>query len=322
MGLMSRMSTVVKSKMNRLLDKAEDPSETLDYAYEKQREMLTNVKRGIVEMVTTKRRLQIQAEKARANIVTLDNQARNAMAAGREDLARLALQRKQTALMELDGLDEQIAQLELEQQKLTNAEQRLTAKVESFRSRKEIIKAQYSAAQAQVRIGSALSGISEEMGDVQLAVERAEDKTQTLRAKAGAIDELAESGVLNLDMALGGGDSLSRELAQISAEQNVESELAALRGGTPATGGALPSGGARASQPSAPADPLEAELAALRASQNAPRNALGGGGAGGESPRLTVERRATGLPSASSSPSLPAGGDAPEPGAPRALPGR
>ena len=158
MGLMSRMSTVVKSKMNRLLDKAEDPSETLDYAYEKQREMLTNVKRGIVEMVTTKRRLQIQAEKARANIVTLDNQARNAMAAGREDLARLALQRKQTALMELDGLDEQIAQLELEQQKLTNAEQRLTAKVESFRSRKEIIKAQYSAAQAQVRIGSALSG--------------------------------------------------------------------------------------------------------------------------------------------------------------------
>ena len=111
MGLMSRMSTVVKSKMNRLLDKAEDPSETLDYAYEKQREMLTSVKRGIVEMVTTKRRLQIQAEKARSNIVTLDNQARNAMAAGREDLARLALQRKQTALMELDGLDEQIAQL-------------------------------------------------------------------------------------------------------------------------------------------------------------------------------------------------------------------
>lgn len=317
MGLMSRMSTVVKSKMNRLLDKAEDPSETLDYAYEKQREMLTNVKRGIVEMVTTKRRLQLQAEKARSNIVTLDGQARNAMAAGREDLARLALQRKQTALMELDGLDEQIAQLELEQQKLTNAEQRLTAKVESFRSRKEIIKAQYSAAQAQVRIGSALSGISEEMGDVQLAVERAEDKTHALRAKAGAIDELAESGVLNLDMALGaGGDSLSRELAQISAEQNVESELAALRGGTPAGGGALPSGGgARPSQPSAPADPIEAELAALRASENAPRNALGGGG---DSPRLTVERGGTGQPSAS----LPAGGgDMPE-SRNRALPGR
>ena len=166
MGIMSRMSTVVKSKMNRLLDRAEDPSETLDYAYEKQREMLQNVKRGIVEMVTTKRRLQLQAEKVRASVSTVENQARQAMAAGREDLARLALQRKQTALIELEGLDQQIEQLEMEQEKLTNAERRLVAKVEAFRSRKEIVKAQYNAAQAQVRIGSALSGISEEMGDV------------------------------------------------------------------------------------------------------------------------------------------------------------
>ena len=248
MGIMSRMSTVVKSKMNRLLDNTEDPGETLDYAYEKQREMLQNVKRGIVEMVTTKRRLQIQAEKVSASIANVENQARQAMAAGREDLARMALQRKQTALIELEGLDEQIAQLELEQEKLTRAEQRLTAKVEAFRSRKEIIKAQYSAAQAQVRIGSALSGISEEMGDVQLAVERAEDKTENLRSKAGAIDELVESGVLD-DSAMiggGGGDVLSRELAQLTAEQNVEDELASLRASLPPSSSsqnrALPSG--------------------------------------------------------------------------------
>ena len=233
MGLMSRISTVVKAKINRLVDDAENPAENLDYAYEKQREMLQNVKRGIVEMVTTKRRLQLQAEKVRASIANVENQARQAMAAGREDLARMALQRKQTALIELEGLDEQIAQLELEQEKLTRAEQRLTAKVEAFRSRKEIIKAQYSAAQAQVRIGSALSGISEEMGDVQLAVERAEDKTANLRAKAGAIDELAESGVLDDQLTPGGGDVLSRELAQLTAEQNVEDELAALRAGLP-----------------------------------------------------------------------------------------
>lgn len=235
MGLMSRISTVVKAKINRLVDDAENPAENLDYAYEKQREMLQNVKRGIVEMVTTKRRLQLQAEKVRASIVNVENQARQAMAAGREDLARMALQRKQTALIELEGLDEQIAQLELEQEKLTRAEQRLTAKVEAFRSRKEIIKAQYSAAQAQVRIGSALSGISEEMGDVQLAVERAEDKTENLRAKAGAIDELAESGVLDDQLTPGGGDVLSRELAQLTAEQNVEDELAALRTSLPAS---------------------------------------------------------------------------------------
>ena len=243
MGVMSRMSTVVKSKMNRLLDRAEDPRETLDYAYDQQRQMLQNVKRGIVEMVTNKRRLQLQAEKVRASITNVENQARQAMAAGREDLARLALQRKQAAMIELEGLDQQITQLESEQEKLVNAEQRLVAKVESFRSRKEIIKAQYNAAQAQVRIGSALSGISEEMGDVQLAVERAEHKTEDMRAKASAIDELADSGVLDDQLTAGSGDALSRELAQLTADQNVEDELASLRT-------SLPSGPERRSLPS------------------------------------------------------------------------
>ena len=231
MGVLSRMSTVVKAKMNRLLDNAENPSETLDYAYEKQRELLRNVKRGVVDMVTTKRRLQLQAQKVQANISTVENQARQALAAGREDLARLALQRKQAAVIELDGLDQQVENLELEQEKLTQAEQRLQTKVEAFRSKKEIIKAQYSAAQAQVRIGSALSGLSEEMGDVQLSVERAEEKTETMRARAGAIDELASSGVLD-DVSGTSGDPLSKELEQLTASQNVEDELAALKAGT------------------------------------------------------------------------------------------
>ena len=174
MGMLSRMSTIVKSKMNRMLDDAEDPRETLDYSYEKQLEMLRNVKRGVVEMVAAKRQIQQQASKVQENITRLEQQARQAVDAGREDLARLALQRKQTAALELQGLDEQIGGLELEQEKLTAAEQRLQAKVAAFRTKKEVIKAQYTAAQAQVRIGSALSGISEEMGDISLAVERAE----------------------------------------------------------------------------------------------------------------------------------------------------
>ena len=231
MGMLSRMSTVVKSKMNRLLDKAEDPREMLDYSYDKQMEMLRNVKRGVVEMVSTKRRLQLQAQKVQENAAKLDTQARKAMEMGREDMARLALERKQSALMELQGLDEQISGLELEQEKLTKAEQRLQAKVQAFRTKKEIIKAQYSAAQAQVRIGSALSGVSEEMGDITLAIERAEDKTESLRAKAGAIDELVASGVLDIEG--GGQDDISRELDKLSASAGVESELAALRAGLP-----------------------------------------------------------------------------------------
>jgi phage shock protein A len=225
------MSTVVKAKMNRLLDNAEDPRETLDYAYDKQMEMLRDVKRGVVEMVTTKRRLELQASKVKETTSKLEEQARQAMAAGREDLARLALQRKQAAVIELDGLDQQVANLELEQEKLTNAEARLRAKVDAFRTRKEIVKAQYSAAQAQVRIGSALSGISEEMGDVQLSIERAETKTDSLRARAGAIDELADAGVLE-DYS-GRGDPIARELEQLTSSQNVEDELSSLRAGLP-----------------------------------------------------------------------------------------
>lgn len=227
MGMFSRMSTIVKSKMNRLLDSAEDPRETLDYSYEKQLEMLQNVKRGVVEMVTAKRRIQQQADRVQENIARLDRQARQAVEADRDDLARLALERKQTALAELEGLDEQIAGMEREQEKLTQAEQRLQAKVDAFRNKKEIIKAQYTAAQAQVRIGAALGGISEEMGDVSLAVQRAENKTDQMRAKAGAIDELVESGVL--DDITGPQDDIERELAKISTSSTVEAELAALK---------------------------------------------------------------------------------------------
>jgi len=231
MGMFSRMSTIVKSKMNRILDNAEDPRETLDYSYEKQLEMLRNVKRGVVEMVAAKRQIQQQASKVQDNITRLEQQARQALEAGREDLARLALQRKQTAALELQGLDEQIAGLELEQEKLTVAEQRLQAKVAAFRTKKEVIKAQYTAAQAQVRIGSALSGISEEMGDISLAVERAETKTDQMRARAGAIDELVATGVL--EDFTGREDDIGRELAQLSASQGVEDELAALKSGLP-----------------------------------------------------------------------------------------
>ena len=233
MGMLSRMSTVVKAKMNRLIDNAEDPKETLDYAYEKQLEMLRDVKRGVVEMVTAKRRLEIQAKKVRENVSRLDDQARNALGMGREDLARVALERKQSALMELDGLDQQVVDMEHEQEKLTAAEQRIQAKVQAFRNKKEVIKAQYSAAQAQVRIGSALSGLSEEMGDVSLAVERAEHKTESMRARAGAIDELAAAGVLDDPLGLGGGqDDIDRELNKLSASASVESELAALKAST------------------------------------------------------------------------------------------
>lgn len=228
MGLLTRTLTILKSKMSALLEGAENPAETLDYSYEKQLELLQNVKRGLVEVVTSKRRIELQSAKIRGQVAQLDSQAAQALAADREDLARLALQRKQMTHQQLEGLETQLGDLEHEQQKLTAAEARLSTKVEAFRTRKETIKAQYQAAEAQVRIGEAVHGLSEEMADIGLAIERAEEKTEKMRARSQAIDELAGSGVLT-DLTSSGSTDISRELAQLSADQNVEAEMAALK---------------------------------------------------------------------------------------------
>ncbi len=227
MGIISRMTTLIRAQLSHLLDSAEDPRQTLDYSYQKQVEMLHNVKRGVVEVVTSRRRLELQAARLQENVAKLDDQARHAVAVGRDDLARLALTRKQAALMQLQDLAKQIDDLAKEQDKLSGAEARLATKIEAFRTRKEVIKAQYSAAEAQVRIGEAATGISEEMADVGMAIQRAEDKTEQLRARAGAIDELVAAGTL--DDFTGGQDQVQQELNRISASTNIEQELAALK---------------------------------------------------------------------------------------------
>ena len=226
-GLMSRMSTVVKAWISRLLDRAEDPSVTLDYSYERQREQLQNVKKGVAEVVTAKKRLELQTKKLEVELPKLDQQARQALGAGREDLARQALERKAFGQQQLQSLDQQIAGLEQQQEKLVVGEKRLAAKVEAFRTQKETIKAEYSAAEAQVRITEAASGIGEEMADTGLAIERARDKTEQMNARAAAVDELVEAGTLE-DYA--GGSQLDRELAQIATGSQVDEELARLKG--------------------------------------------------------------------------------------------
>lgn len=227
MGLFNRMSTVIKAKMNKITDKLEDPRETLDYSYEKQLELLQNVKRGVAEVTTSKKRLELQKAKLQQSIDKLDQQARDAIKADREDLARLALERKAALVVQAQGLDQQIAELDQEQQKLVAAEKRLSTKVEIFRTKKETIKAQYSSAEAQVKINESISGISEEMADVGLAMERAENKTEQMKARSAALDELIEQGTL--EDVTGRHDDIDRELAKLSSQNIVDAELAKLK---------------------------------------------------------------------------------------------
>ena len=193
-GIFQRMSLIFRAKTDKALDKLEDPRQTLDYSYQRQLELLQKVRRGVADVATSRKRVELQANGLNTQADKLTQQAQKALEVGREDLAREALTRRSGLQQQLTDLQAQHAQLQGEEEKLTRASQRLQAKVDAFRTRKETIKATYSAAEAQTRINEAFSGISEEMGDVGLAIQRAEDKTAQMQARAGAIDELLASG--------------------------------------------------------------------------------------------------------------------------------
>ncbi|HKN92318.1 MAG TPA: PspA/IM30 family protein [Acidimicrobiia bacterium] len=225
---MKRFSEVMKAKTSKMLDKAEDPRETLDYSYEKQLEMVQKVRRGLADVATSRKRLELQQTQLKASADKLEQQARTAVGVGKEDLAREALNRRAGVQSQLDGIDAQRAALQAEEDKLTVALQRLQAKVEAFRTKKETIKATYTAAEAQTKIGEAVSGISEEMGDVGLAIQRAEDKTANMQARAGAVDELLASGALDDVTASPGGD-IQAQLDALTAGSSVDAELAKMK---------------------------------------------------------------------------------------------
>jgi len=227
MGLMNRISSVVKQKVSALLDKFEDPRQALDYSYQKQIELLNKLRRDIAEVITSKKRLEMQKAKLMDNVYKLDDQARKALDADREDLARLALERKNVNLQQIMDLNKQIDELKREQEKLEQTEKRLAIKVEEFKSKKEVIKAQYTAAEATVRVQETVTGISEEMTDVGMAMSRAEEKTERMKAKAQALDEMIETGVLTDYTS--GKDEIEKELEKISRSGSVDEELQKLK---------------------------------------------------------------------------------------------
>jgi len=241
MGFFSRLATFFRIKANSALDKAEDPAQVLDYSYSKQLEQLQNLKRSIADVVTNEKRLEMQQQQLQQQVNKLDQQAMQALQANREDLARMALQRKEGLLAQLNSFEQQIAQLHGQEAHLVEMERNVSSRVEAFRTQKEMVKAQYGAAQAQVKINEQVTGISKEMSEMNLAMQRTQDRVISMQARANAMDALIESGTLSDQNLLGPGsnDPLDRELQQISSQQNVDAQLEAMKqqmqlgGGTP-----------------------------------------------------------------------------------------
>src|SRR5579859_1056584 len=230
MGFFSRLTNIFRIRANAALDKVEEPGQVMDYSYSKQLEQLQQLRRSIADVVTNEKRLEMQQSQLIEKINTLDHQAMQALQANREDLARMALQRKEALLVQINSYEQQLAQLKAQEEKLITMERTVSARVEAFRTQKEMVKAQYNAAQAQVKINETITGISDEMTEMNLAMQRAQDKVLSMQARATAMEALIEQGTLSEQGMLGrGGDTLDRELQQISSQQNVDAQLQAMK---------------------------------------------------------------------------------------------
>jgi phage shock protein A len=227
MSLFQRAHDIVAAKANKALDAAENPNEMLDYSYEQMLDHITQVRRALVDITASKKQLELQEQQLQHSIDHLNEQAKAALAQGREDLAREALSRKATAQQQIDEMEPQHQQLNDEEQKMEQTLSTLQQRVNDFRSKKEVMKAQYTAASAMTSVNEEAAGISESFGDSGAALQRAQDKIANMQARASATDELLQSGVLE-DVG-GGTDDIQRELDQASANANVDAELAALK---------------------------------------------------------------------------------------------
>ena len=225
--LFKRAHDIIEAKANRALSSAEKPDEILDLSYEKMLEQLTQVRRALVDIAASKKRIELQEEQLRHSIDHLQDQAQQALAAGRDDLAHEALTRKATAQTQVDSMEPQHAQIEEQEEKLTETLSALQQRVNAFRTQKETLKASYQASQAMSSVNESVAGISTSIADSGAALERAKDKIAGMQAHASALDELLESGVLE-DVG-GGKDDIQAELDQLGTGSQVDDELAALK---------------------------------------------------------------------------------------------
>jgi phage shock protein A len=227
LGFANRLSTFVRQKTYYLIDKFENPVENLDYSFEKHKESISSLRRDIAELLSAKKHLQIQRDKLLNAAQVLDHQARLAIEYNKESLARHILERKNLNLMQLQKLDKQIASLDVEKDNLQQLEVNLTAKVEEIKARIAIIKAQYSAAESEVRIKQSITGVVNEVSDLRVALKKAEDKLEKLKLKSEVLDKMIDCGLLACYTS--NEDKVEKELQNIELQKSVEDELARLK---------------------------------------------------------------------------------------------
>jgi phage shock protein A len=237
MSLYQRAHDIVAAKANKALDAAEKPDELLDLSYEEMLDRITEVRRALVQIAASRKQIELQEQQFQHSVDHLQDQARAALNQGNEDLAKEALSRKAAAQEQIQGFEEQRQQLAEQEQHMEQTLDTLQKRVNEFRTKKEVLKAQYATAQAVSSVNADAAGISGSYADSGTALQRAQDKIAALQARAGATDELLQSGVLE-DVG-GNTDDIQAELDQAGNAAQVDSELAALKKEI-ASGGSAP----------------------------------------------------------------------------------
>ena len=227
MSLFQRAHDILNAKANRALDAAEKPDEMLDLSYEQMLDQITKVRQALVTIAASRKRIELQEQQLQHSVEHLQEQAKTALSLGKEDLAREALSRKATAQAQINDMEAQHEQLAEQEEKLGETLQALQQRVNTFRTQKEVLKAQYAAASASASVNEDAAGISSTLGDSGAALQRAQDKIATMQARAGALDELLQSGVLE-DVG-GSTDDIQQELDEAGTNADVDRELAALK---------------------------------------------------------------------------------------------
>ena len=230
MSIFGRVADLFQAKTHSLLNALEDPNETLDLSYEKMITGLQETKRHLADVVAQQQSLQRQVGNVDKEVAGAEADARTAIGAGRDDLARAALVHKQDALHKREVLATALAAIVPQVDKLVGYQQKLSARIDQFRTEKETMKATYTAAQAQVKVTQSLTGVGTSMNGVGDAMRRAEDKVHGMRDKADAMDGLIQSGVLIDPLDQRSPDQ--RELAAIRATTAIDDDLARLKAET------------------------------------------------------------------------------------------
>lgn len=228
MGVIARLKSILGSKIEKGLDKWEDPKDMLDYSIVQMEQSLQEMTRNTIEITAAKKKLERQRDFNLANVKNYEQLAEKALEAEQEDLAREALTKKNEEEEKAKQLEKQINSLTANLKVITTSQKELQHKIELYRAKKEELKATYDASRAQLKIKEIMASVSDDTKNIVEIVDRAENKIRDTEARVLALDELISQGVV-AELIPDNKNDLEKRLSEFEKDTSVEDELAKLK---------------------------------------------------------------------------------------------